>query len=96
MTFVKIHQCRDFPSDLVVKNLPANAGNVGSIPASGKLYKQRGNYAHEPPLLKLFRARAWEPQLLSQHSRAWALQQEKPLQWEARVPQHRVTPILRN
>ena len=43
---------------------------------------------------------AWEPQLLSPRAitteacvpRAHALQQEKPLQWEARAPQQRVAP----
>ena len=80
MTFVKIHQWRDFPGDPVVKNPPANAGDRGSIPAPGKFHMQRGNYDHEPQLLKLLCARAGEPQLPSQHPRACALQQEKPPQ----------------
>ena len=36
------------------------------------------------------------PQLLSLLSRARALQQEKPPQWEARAPQWRAAPALRN
>ena len=36
------------------------------------------------------------PQLLSLRSRAHALQQEKPPQWEARAPQRRVAPARRN
>ena len=28
--------CMGFPSSIVVKNLPANAGDMGSIPGSGR------------------------------------------------------------
>ena len=31
----KIHCCRGFPGGLVVKNLPCNAGDLGSIPGQG-------------------------------------------------------------
>ena len=58
MTFVKIHHWWDIPNNPVVKNPPANAGDMGSIPAPGIFHMQRGNYAHEPQLLKLLYARA--------------------------------------
>ena len=32
---VKIKKLRDFPGDPVVKNLPSNAGGVGSMPGRG-------------------------------------------------------------
>ena len=33
----------DFPGGPVVNNLPANAGDRGSIPASGRLHMQQSN-----------------------------------------------------
>ena len=57
----------DFPSGLADKNLPANAGDMGSIPGPGRVHMPRGNKAHAP-------------QLLSLRSRACAPQQEKPPQ----------------
>ena len=56
------------------KNLPANAGDTGSIPGPGRIHMHRSN-------------EDWVPQLLSPHFRAWARQQEQPQQWEARAPQ---------
>ena len=47
----------------MVKNPPANAGDMGSSPGLGKSHMPRGNQAHEPQLLSL-RSRAREPQLL--------------------------------
>ena len=87
----------------MVKNPPANAGDTGSSPGPGRSYMLRSNQAHAPQLLSLC-SRACEPQLLSPcaktteaHApRAHALQQEKPLQWEARAPQWRVGPTCRN
>ena len=36
VTWVNLkHHCRDFPSSPVAKNLPANAGDAGSIPGPG-------------------------------------------------------------
>ena len=35
--------CVDFPGAPVVKNLPANAGNMGSIPGPGRFHVPRGN-----------------------------------------------------
>ena len=54
----------------MVKNLPANAGDTGSVLGPGRFHRPRGHQAHEP-------------QLLSPHPRGRALQQrshcsEKP------------------
>ena len=83
-----------FPGGAVVKNPPANAGDTDSSPGPGRSHMPRSNEARAPQLLSL-RSRAHKPQLLSLRAttneapvpRASALQQEKPLQWEARVPQ---------
>ena len=48
----------------MVKNLPANAGDMGSSPGPGRSYMLQSNKAHAPQLLSL-RAIAREPQLLS-------------------------------
>ena len=80
-------QDRDFPGGAVVKNLPANAGYMGSSPGPGRSHMPRSNEAHAPQLLSL-RSRAHEPQLLSLSAttteartpRDRAPQQEKPLQ----------------
>ena len=92
-----------FPGGEVDKNMPANAGDTGLIPGPGRSHMPRSNYARAPQLLSL-RSRAREPQLLSlcaktteAHApRARALQQEKPLQWEARTRQRRVAPARGN
>ena len=42
----------DFPGDLVVKNLPVNAGDMGLIPGQGGLHMLQGSWAHAPQLLK--------------------------------------------
>ena len=34
---------QDFPRGPVVKNLPANAGDMGSIPAAGRSHMPQGN-----------------------------------------------------
>ena len=34
---------RDFPDGPVVENLPANAGDTGSIPGLGRFHMLRGN-----------------------------------------------------
>ena len=77
-------------TSLVVKNPPANAGDLRLIPGSedptcwgatkplSHNYWAHGLKAHEPQLLKLT------------HSRANALQQETPSQWTARPQQLRV------
>ena len=64
----------------VVKNLPANAGDPGSIPGPGISHTPWSNKACVPQLLNA-RPGAQEPQLLKpERPRARALQQEKPLQ----------------
>ena len=40
---LKIHEGRDFPSGTVVKNPPANAGDMGSIPGPGTSHMPRNN-----------------------------------------------------
>ena len=77
----------DFPGGAVVKNPPANVGDMGSSPGPGRSHMLRSNKACAPQLLSL-RSRACEPQLLSPCGttaeacapRACAPQQEKPLQ----------------
>ena len=63
----------DFSGGPVVKNLPANAGDMGLIPGPGRSCMPRGNCA-------------CRTQVLSPSPRAHA-PQEKPLQWEAHAPQ---------
>ena len=55
---------KGFPGGLVVKNLPAYAGDTGWIPHPGRSHMLQGNEAHAPQLQSLC-SRAWEPQLLS-------------------------------
>ena len=62
----------DFPGGTVDKNLPSNAGDMGSIPGPERFHMLQNNWP-------------WEPQVLSLHSatteaqapRAHALQQEQ-------------------
>ena len=83
-----------FPTGSVVKNPSANAGDTGLIPDPRRSHMPGSNEAHMPQLLRLC-SRAREPQLLSPRAtllkpalpRVCALQQEKPLQREARVLQ---------
>ena len=51
-----------FPAGPVVKNPPANEGDMGSIPDLGRSYMLQGNQASVSQLLSLC-SRAWEPQL---------------------------------
>ena len=64
----------DFPGGPVVKNLPAKAGDVGSIPVLEIFHMARGGWAYGPQLLKPACPRACAPQ------------EEKPPRWEARAP----------
>ena len=41
--FHKKQKQQDFPGGLVVKNLPANAGDTGSIPGLGKYHMLQGS-----------------------------------------------------
>ena len=64
----------------------------------------RGETKPRAPQLLSRRSRAREPQLLNPRAtttevhapKAHALQQEKPLQWEAHAPQWRVASVHRN
>ena len=58
----------------MVKNPPANAGDMDSIPGPGRSYMPWSNWIHVPQLLK-------------STPTASAPQQEKPLQWEAWISQ---------
>ena len=72
-----------FPGGSVVENLPASAGDMGSIPELGESHMQQSNSAGEPQLFSLC-SRVCEPQLLkAKYPRAHALQQEKPPQLES-------------
>jgi len=42
----------DFPGSTVDKNLPANAGDMGSIPGLRRFHTPLATKAHEPQLLK--------------------------------------------
>ena len=54
----------DFPGGRVVKNLPANTGDVGSIPGPGRFHMLWSNQVCAPHLLSQG-YRALRPQLLS-------------------------------
>ena len=69
------------------KNLPANVGDMGSIPGLGRFHMTRSNEVRAPQLLSPGAATTEVP-----GPRACALQQEKKLQGEACAPQCRVTP----
>ena len=43
MTSIKKGEDQDFPSGAVVKNPPANAGDMGSIPGPGRSHMLRSN-----------------------------------------------------
>ena len=67
----------------MVKNPPASAGDVDSVPGPGRSHMPRRSGDRVPQLLSLC-SRAREPQVLKPAcSRARALQQENPLQREA-------------
>ena len=53
----------DFPGGAVVKNPPANVGDMGSSPGPGRSHVPRSNKARAPQLLSLC-SRACELQLL--------------------------------
>ena len=44
---------RDFPGGSLVKNPPAKAGDMDSIPAPGRFHMLQSNYAHMSQLLSL-------------------------------------------
>ena len=77
----------DFPHSPVVKNLPASAGDAGSIPGPGRSHLHQGNLTHE---LQPLSPRA--PITEAHTPRARAPKQEKPPQWEARIQQPENSP----
>ena len=54
------HWTQGFPGGSVVKKPPAEAGDRGSIPESGRSHMLWSNEAHAPQLLSLW-SRAWKP-----------------------------------
>ena len=60
-TCKKITDLGDFPGGAVVKNPPANAGDMGSSPGPGRSHMPQSNKAHVPQLLSL-RSIARKPQ----------------------------------
>jgi len=78
---------RGFPGGSVVKNPPANAGDMGSIPGPGRSYTLWSNWTLVPQLLSLcsrpgnhnYRAHVLQLRKAAR-SRTRALQQEKPPQ----------------
>ena len=87
-----------FPGGSVVESLPANAGDMSSIPGPGGSHTQRSNWAHASQLWSLC-SRAREPQLLSPSAttpEAHALQQEKAPQREASLLKLENSPARRN
>ena len=81
---------RDFPGGTVVKNPPANVGDMGSIPGPGRFHMLRSNWACVPQLLSPCAAAA------EAHMPRARAPQEKPPQWEAHAPQQRVAPACHN
>ena len=53
-----------FPGGSVVKNPPASAEDMGSIPGQRRYHMLQSNRTHAPQLLILC-SRAWKPQLMS-------------------------------
>ena len=49
-----------FPGDSVVKNLPANAGDTGSVPGLGRSGEGNGNPLQYSCLKNLMNGGAWE------------------------------------
>ena len=65
---IKNSESRGFCHGSVVKNLPANAEDMGLIPDLGRSHMLQSNQARAPQLLSLC-SRAWESQLLSPRAR---------------------------
>ena len=83
-----------FPGGSVVKNLPAIAGDMGSIPDPRRSHMPWSDKARVPQLLSLC-SRAHAPQRLKPvRPRARALQQEKPPPREAHASQPENWPHL--
>ena len=75
LSFVKIWPALGgFPGSPVVKNLPASAADMGSVPGLGRFHVPQSNWAHVPQLLEIVCPRACAPQ-------------PEAMQWETRAPQ---------
>ena len=79
----------DFPGGTVVKNSPANAGDMGLIPGLGRFHTRQNNSAQVPKLLS---ACALEPVLCNKRSRCnekqsspYSLQLEKDSMQQRRL-----------
>ena len=79
----------------MVKNLPANAGDMGSIPDPGRSHISWSNYAHVPQLLSLC-PRARGLQLLSPCTVESVLQNKRSCCGEAQAPQLETRESLRS
>ena len=83
-----------FLGNSVIKNPPANAGDMGSVPNPGRSYVLWSNYAHVPQPRSLC-SRAQNCNCWAHtRPRACALQQEKPPQWAAAHLQLKRSPHL--
>ena len=82
-----VSDTQDVPGGALDKNLPANAGDTGLIPGSGRFHMSRSSEACVPKFLSLC-STAHELQLLSSHAAtteahettAGSLPLEKPAQ----------------
>ena len=81
----------NFPGGAVVKNTPANAGDMGSSPVLGRSYMPQSNKARVPQLLRLH-SRAHEPQLLKPARLEPVLHNKRSHHTEKPAPQRRVAP----
>ena len=81
-----------FPCGSVVKNPPAKAGDMSSIPGPGKSHMPWSDKASVPQPLSLGSRTREQQQLKPTCPRACALQQEKPLQREAHALQLESSP----
>ena len=75
------------PCCTVDENLPANSGDMGSIPDPGEFHMSWSNWAHVPHLLSPHAA---------MHPGTCAPIQEKSLQWEVHISQVESGPALCN
>ena len=85
----------DFPGGAVVKNPPANAGDMGSSPGPGRSHMPLSNEARAPQLLSL-RSRAREPQLLKPTHLEPMLHNKRSHCNEKPVHHNKVAPARRN
>ena len=78
------------PCGSVLKNIPANAGDMGLIPGLRRFYTQLIFHSQLSPRATTTEPVLWSPRatiLKPMNPRACAPQQEKPSQWEASAPQ---------